>query len=128
MTRIDVDQLNAITSPPQRATEVFRSEFDAAWEFGALWISVWHPALSGRLARFKAVLELLHYMHAKSGVWFARLDQICDHMQKPMAEGRWITALRDVPDIRKPGPRIPQRPVNRGGGAPRARDHFSPDA
>jgi hypothetical protein len=26
MTRIDVDQLNAITSPPQRATEVFRSE------------------------------------------------------------------------------------------------------
>jgi hypothetical protein len=68
MTRIDVDQLNAITSPPQRATEVFRSE------------------------------------------------------------GRWITALRDVPDIRKPGPRIPQRPVNRGGGAPRARDHFSPDA
>jgi len=25
----------------------------------------WHPALSGRLARFKAVLELLDYMRAK---------------------------------------------------------------
>ena len=35
-------------SAPQRAMEVFRSEFDAAWEFGGLWISVWHPALSGR--------------------------------------------------------------------------------
>ena len=40
-------------SPPQRAMEVFRSEFDAAWEYGALWISVWHPALSGHLAREK---------------------------------------------------------------------------
>jgi len=55
-------------SSPQRAMEVFRSEFDAAREFGALWISVWHPALSGRLARFKAVLELLDYMRAKRGV------------------------------------------------------------
>jgi peptidoglycan-N-acetylglucosamine deacetylase len=42
-------------SSPQRAMDVFRSEFDAAWEFGTLWISVWHPALAGRLARFKAV-------------------------------------------------------------------------
>jgi hypothetical protein len=33
-------------SSPQRAMEVFRSEFDAAWEFGALWISVGHPAFS----------------------------------------------------------------------------------
>jgi hypothetical protein len=32
-----------LISAPLRATEVFRSEFDAAWEFGALWISVWHP-------------------------------------------------------------------------------------
>jgi hypothetical protein len=31
----------------------------------ALWISVWHLALSGRLARFKAALELLDYMWGK---------------------------------------------------------------
>jgi hypothetical protein len=76
-------------SPPQRAMEVFCSEFDAPWKFGALWISVWHPALSGRLARFKAVLELLDYMRAKGGVWFARLDQVCDDVQKLMTKGRW---------------------------------------
>ena len=54
-------------------------------------ISVCHPALSGGLARFKAVLELLDNMHAKGGVWFARLDQVCDHVRKLMAEGRWTT-------------------------------------
>ena len=91
-------------SPPQRAMEVFRSEFDAAWEFGALWISVWHPALSGRLARFKAVLELLGYMRAKGGVWFARLDQVCDHVQKLMAEGRWTPRYETLPLYESPLP------------------------
>ena len=84
--------------------EVFRSEFDAAWEFGALWISVWHPALSGRLARFKAVLELLDYMRAKGGVWFARLDQVCDHVQKLMAEGRWTPRCETFPLYQSPLP------------------------
>ena len=84
--------------------EVFRSEFDAVWEFGALWISVWHPALSGRLARFKAVLELLDHMRAKGGVWFGRLDQVCDHVQKLMAEGRWTPRYETFPIYQSPLP------------------------
>ena len=91
-------------SSPQRAMEVFRSEFDAAWEFGALWISVWHPALSGRLARFKAVLELLDYMRGKGGVWFARLDQVCDHVHKLMAEGSWTPRYETFPLYQSPLP------------------------
>jgi hypothetical protein len=45
-------------SSPQQGMDVFPSEFDAAREYGALWISVWHPALSGCLARGKAVFDL----------------------------------------------------------------------
>jgi hypothetical protein len=78
-------------SSPHRATEVFRAEFDAAREFGALWISVWHPALSRRLARFKAVLELRDYMRTK-------------HMQKLMAEGRWTPRYETVPAYQSPLP------------------------
>ena len=91
-------------SSPQRAMEVFGSEFDAAWEFGGLWISVWHPALSGRLARFKAVLELLDYMNAKGDVWFARLDQVCDHVRRLMAEGRWMPRYETFPLYQSPLP------------------------
>jgi hypothetical protein len=80
--------------------EVFRSEFDAAWEFGGLWISVWHPALSGRLARFKAALELLDYMRGKGGVWFARLDQVCAHVQQLIAKGRWSPRVETLPVYR----------------------------
>jgi hypothetical protein len=88
--------------------EVFRSEFDAAWEFGALWISVWHPALSGRLARFKAVLDLLDYMRAKGGVWFARLDQVCDHVQKLMTEGRRTPRYETFPSTKARSPNSPK--------------------
>jgi hypothetical protein len=62
-----------------------------------VWISVWHPALSGRLARFKAALELLDYMRDKGSVWFARLDQICDHVQQLIAASPVASRPREVP-------------------------------
>src|SRR5919106_199832 len=46
---------------PQRAMEVFRAEFDAAWRHGALWNAVWHPFVSGRLSRCDAMMELVEY-------------------------------------------------------------------
>jgi hypothetical protein len=55
-------------------------------------------------AREKAVLELLDYMSAKGGVWFARLDQVCDHVQKLMAEGRWTPRYETFPLYQSPLP------------------------
>ena len=39
---------------PERAIEVFRAEFDAAWRHGLLWNAVWHPFVSGRAARWRS--------------------------------------------------------------------------
>src|SRR6185437_14275407 len=33
------------------AMRVFREEFDAMWEHRGLWVTIWHPFNSGRLAR-----------------------------------------------------------------------------
>jgi len=74
---------------PARAMEVFRAEFDAAHRYGALWISVWHPFLSGRLARLHAVVELVDYMRSCGGVWFAPLGEICDHVVGLRKAGAW---------------------------------------
>ena len=41
---------------------ISRAEFDAAWEHGGLFIPVWHPFLSGRLARCCAIAEFIEYM------------------------------------------------------------------
>ena len=43
-------------------------------------------------------------MSAKGGVWFARLDQVCDHVQKLMAEGRWTPRYETFPLYQSPLP------------------------
>jgi hypothetical protein len=73
-------------SAPARAAEVFRSEFDEAWMNGGLWISVWHPFLSGRPAKLRAVLDLIEYMRGRGNVWFARLDEVAEHV-KTLTDG-----------------------------------------
>jgi hypothetical protein len=70
----------------------------------AIAISVWHPAFPGRLARFKAVLEMLDYMRAKGGVWFAQLDQVCDHVHRLMSERRWTPRYEMFPLYQGPLP------------------------
>ena len=89
---------------PQRVLEVYRSEFDAAWEYGGLWISVWHPFLSGRLARMRAVIELLDYMHEKGGVWFATTGEIADHVKDLIAKKTWTPRREKLPAYESPLP------------------------
>jgi peptidoglycan/xylan/chitin deacetylase (PgdA/CDA1 family) len=82
---------------PERAMEVFRAEFDAAWAHGGLWISVWHPFVSGRLARADAMIRLIEHMQEKGGVWFAPMAEIAAHVRRVIAEGRWTPRVDDVP-------------------------------
>ncbi len=90
---------------PAHAMDVFRNEFDAAWRHGGLWISVWHPFLSGRLARFEAIGELMDYMKDKGDVWFAPLSEIAAHVEQLIASGRWAPRTDHLPQY--PGP-IPE--------------------
>lgn len=89
-------------SSPQKAMEVFRSEFDAAWEIGGLWISVWHPFISGRPARFAAILGLIEYMKSKGGVWFTCLGDVCDHVKTLIAKNLWRPRIEALPLYHSP--------------------------
>lgn len=86
--------------------EVFRSEFDAAWTYGGLWISVWHPFLSGRPSRMAAIIELIEYMQSRGSVWFARLDEIRDHVSELMADGAWQPRVEALPVYHNPLPEL----------------------
>ena len=67
--------------PPARGIETFMAEFEAAWEHRGLWISVWHPFVSGRLSRAIQVAKMIEHMQRKGGVWFATLDEIATHIR-----------------------------------------------
>jgi len=95
-------------SSPQQAMEVFLSQFDAAWQYGGLWISVWHPFVSGRLARWAKVPDMLDYMIEKGDVWFATLEEIALHVQKCINNGTYQPRVDQLPYYDGRIPELPE--------------------
>jgi peptidoglycan-N-acetylglucosamine deacetylase len=72
-----------------RAWENWWEEFEAMWEFGGLWVPVWHPFLSGRLARWRHTHAMIERMLKKGNVWFAPMRAIAEHVRTCAANGTW---------------------------------------
>ena len=93
---------------PSHAMDVFRAEFDAAWRHGALWLTVWHPFLSGRVSRLEAISDLIEYMHDKGDVWFATLEEITAHIARLIEDGTWTPRMDMLPQYPAPVPELDQ--------------------
>jgi hypothetical protein len=91
---------------PERAMDVFRADFDAAWNHGGMWSAIWHPFVSGRLARAEAMVRLIEYMQAKGGVWFATMAEIGAHIDGLIASGAWSPSVERLPFWPEPVPQI----------------------
>ena len=89
-------------SSPENALEVFKAEFEAMWQFGGLWVGVWHPAVSGRPAQAQSIVKLIEYMQQKGGVWFATHEEIANHIKGLIARNEWEPRLEKVPIYSKP--------------------------
>lgn len=109
MNSRDFNHMLPIQSPAQAAS-VFRAEFDAAWDGGGLWSAVWHPFLSGRPARVQAMVELIEYMSAKGGVWFATMEEFGAHIRGLIDSGAWTPRRERLPFWEEPVPQI-ARPI-----------------
>ncbi|WP_202913422.1 polysaccharide deacetylase family protein [Acuticoccus sediminis] len=82
---------------PDRAMDVFLAEFDAAWKYGGLWISVWHPFVMGRLARCDRMESMIQYMMDKGDVWFATLEEIASHVNRVVRSGEYTPTRERIP-------------------------------
>ena len=82
---------------PSRGMDVFKEEFDAMYKYGGLWVTVWHPFASGRLARWEKVVELIDYMKGKGDVWFARMEDIAAHVYQCIEDGRYVPRVDKLP-------------------------------
>jgi peptidoglycan/xylan/chitin deacetylase (PgdA/CDA1 family) len=100
---------------PHRAMESFRAEFDAAWEYGALWITVWHPFLSGRLSRLQAIIQLISHMRERGGVWLARLDEINAHARALIDKKSWTPHIDQIRYYESPIPELIRRDRDAAG-------------
>jgi peptidoglycan/xylan/chitin deacetylase (PgdA/CDA1 family) len=58
-------------TPPTAVLDIFRREFDQAYEDGGLFLLTMHPHVIGYRSRMFILEELIRHMRARPGVWFA---------------------------------------------------------
>lgn len=91
----DLDYLMQVRSP-ERAREVYGAELNAARRHGGFWVSVWHPNVSGRLARIDQVAEFLDQTLEYGDVWLAPLRDIAQHVRSCTEDGTYEPRVVDV--------------------------------
>jgi peptidoglycan/xylan/chitin deacetylase (PgdA/CDA1 family) len=99
----ELDYRSSMKSPDE-AMNVFMSEFEAAWKHRTTWVSVWHPMVSGRLARCDRIVKMIEQMLDKGQVWFATMEQIAAHVQACIDNGTYDPSVEPMPTYAKPIP------------------------
>jgi peptidoglycan/xylan/chitin deacetylase (PgdA/CDA1 family) len=67
---------------PALLYQLYRDEFDGAYEEGTMFVLTLHPYLSGHRAPMKHLSELVAYMKSKPGVWFATAADIAKYVKE----------------------------------------------
>jgi peptidoglycan/xylan/chitin deacetylase (PgdA/CDA1 family) len=91
---------------PSSGLSGFWEEFDAAYEAGGFFMLIVHPFLTGRLARWKQVDAWLENTLKTKDVWFARLDEIADHLDQVVASGAYVPRCETLPYYTAPIGRV----------------------
>ena len=66
---------------PELLYQLYRDEFDGAYNEGTMFVLTLHPYLSGHRAPMKHLEEFVAYMKKKPGVWFATGLQIAQYVK-----------------------------------------------
>lgn len=82
---------------PKEAIGVFRSEFEAMYEFGGLLVAVWHPFVTGRLARWRETVKFIEEMKSTGDVWFASMEEIAQHVKAVQGDKSFVPKVHDMP-------------------------------
>jgi peptidoglycan/xylan/chitin deacetylase (PgdA/CDA1 family) len=74
---------------PELVFEVYRDDFDVAYEEGTLFLLTLHPHLIGMRSRIDYLDDLIRYIKSKPNVWFATAEDIARYVkpQWPPAVG-----------------------------------------
>lgn len=66
-------------TPPSDVLDIFRREFDAAYEAGGIFQLTMHPHVIAYRSRIWILEELIRHAQSKPGVWFATHEQVTRH-------------------------------------------------
>ena len=66
---------------PELLYQLYKDEFDGAYDEGTLFVLTLHPYLSGHRAPMKHLDRFVAYMKSKPGVWFATGEQVATFLK-----------------------------------------------
>jgi peptidoglycan/xylan/chitin deacetylase (PgdA/CDA1 family) len=72
-------------TPPRLLVDIWRDEFDAAYEAGGLFQLTCHPHVIGHRSRLVVLRQLIEHIGARSDVWFATHQQVAQYVASPAA-------------------------------------------
>jgi peptidoglycan/xylan/chitin deacetylase (PgdA/CDA1 family) len=78
-------QLRPYTAPAD-VLDIFRREFDAAWEDGGIFQLTMHPHVIGYRSRIWILDELIRHAKAKGSVWFGTHEQVVRYAKEHAAD------------------------------------------
>jgi peptidoglycan/xylan/chitin deacetylase (PgdA/CDA1 family) len=69
-------------SNPRDVLQVYKDEFDVAWEEGTTFVLTMHPHYIGHRSRIVVLRELIEHIREKPGVWFGTHEQAVRWVRK----------------------------------------------
>src|SRR5262245_1759706 len=66
---------------PESVYQIYKDEFDMAYEERTMMVLTTHPHVSGHRSRVAQLEKLIIYMKSKPGVWFVTLEQIANYVK-----------------------------------------------
>ena len=72
-------------TPPPAVLDIFRREFDRAYEEGGLFLLTMHPHVTGYRSRIFILEELIAHMKSRPGVWFGTHAEVARHVRAAIA-------------------------------------------
>lgn len=92
----EIDYMMPVKAPSE-GLRGFWEEFEAQYAHGGFWLAIWHPFLTGRLARWHQVEAWLEHTLETKSVWFAPLHEIAAHVAKVTADGTYKPRVDVLP-------------------------------
>ena len=62
--------------------QIYKAEFDLAYEERTLFVLTQHPHVGGRRSRIAQLDRLLAYMKSRPGVWFATMEEVANTVKQ----------------------------------------------
>ena len=82
---------------PTAGLQGFFEEFDAAYQWGGLFVPVWHPFVTGRLGRWSQVDRWLADIVKREDVWITTMANVAEYIRLLHRQGKYEPRIDTLP-------------------------------